>query len=219
MPWWFIPVVVGGGGGGGAAAGTAGGGITLGSVLFWGSAVVAGVAVGVAINIADDWLEKPAEEAEVEGIQLDDEVAFFIAKHLRSNVRELEGALKKVLAYSSFHGRAIALDLAKEALKDVIGSVRNVGIDNIQKTVADYYKIKVADLFSKKRTRAIARPRQVAMWLCREVTSHSFPEIGDAFGGRDHTTVIHAVKTIDSLRSKENELNHDLHVLLQVLKG
>ena len=159
------------------------------------------------------------KKAEAEGIQLDDEVAFFIAKHLRSNVRELEGALKKVLAYSSFHGRAIALDLAKEALKDIIGSVRNVGIDNIQKTVADYYKIKVAEFFSKKRTRAIARPRQVAMWLCREVTSHSFPEIGDAFGGRDHTTVIHAVKTIDGLRSKDSELNHDLHVLLQVLKG
>ncbi len=159
------------------------------------------------------------KKAEAEGLQLNDEVAFFIAKHLRSNVRELEGALKKVLAYSSFHGRAIALDLAKEALKDVIGSARNVGIDNIQKTTADYYKIKVADLFSKKRTRAIARPRQVAMWLCREVTTHSFPEIGDAFGGRDHTTVIHAVKTIDSLRGKDNELNHDLHVLLQVLKG
>lgn len=159
------------------------------------------------------------KKAEAEGLQLDDEVAFFIAKHLRSNVRELEGALKKVLAYSSFHGRIIALDLAKEALKDLIGSVRNVGIDNIQKTVADYYKIKVADFFSKKRTRAIARPRQLAMWLCREVTSHSYPEIGDAFGGRDHTTVIHAVKTIDSLRLKENELNHDLHVLLQVLKG
>jgi chromosomal replication initiator protein len=159
------------------------------------------------------------KKAQVEGLQLDDEVAFFIAKHLRSNVRELEGALKKVLAYSSFHGRVIALDLAKEALKDLIGSVRNVGIDNIQKTVADYYKMKVADLFSKKRTRAIARPRQLAMWLCREVTSHSFPEIGDAFGGRDHTTVIHAVKTIDSLRLKESELNHDLHVLLQVLKG
>ncbi len=159
------------------------------------------------------------KKAEAEGLQLDDEVAFFIAKHLRSNVRELEGALKKVLAYSSFHGRVIALDLAKEALKDLIGSVRNVGIDNIQKTVADYFKLKVADLFSKKRTRAIARPRQLAMWLCREVTSHSYPEIGDAFGGRDHTTVIHAVRTIDSLRLKENELNHDLHVLLQVLKG
>jgi len=159
------------------------------------------------------------KKAEAEGMQLDDEVAFFIAKHLRSNVRELEGALKKVLAYSSFHGRPIALDLAKEALKDIINSARNVGIDNIQKTVADYYKIKVAEFFSKKRTRAISRPRQIAMWLCREVTSHSFPEIGDAFGGRDHTTVIHAVKTIDSLRVKENELNHDLHVLLQVLKG
>jgi chromosomal replication initiator protein len=159
------------------------------------------------------------KKAEAEGIRLDDDVAFFIAKHLRSNVRELEGALKKVLAYSSFHGRPIALDLAKDALKDIIGSVRNVGIDNIQKTVADYYKIKVAEFFSKKRTRAIARPRQVAMWLCREVTSHSFPEIGDAFGGRDHTTVIHAVKTIDSLRIKENDLNHDLHFLLQVLKG
>lgn len=159
------------------------------------------------------------KKAEAEGIRLDDEVAFFIAKHLRSNVRELEGALKKVLAYSSFHGRIIALDLAKEALKDIIGSVRNVGMENIQKTVADYYKIKVADLFSKKRTRAIARPRQLAMWLCREVTSHSYPEIGDAFGGRDHTTVIHAVKTIDSLRTKESELNHDLHVLLQVLKS
>jgi chromosomal replication initiator protein len=159
------------------------------------------------------------KKAEAEGILLNDEVAFFIAKHLRSNVRELEGALKKVLAYSSFHGRDIALDLTKEALKDVIGSARNVGIENIQKTTADYYKIKVADLFSKKRTRAIARPRQVAMWLCREVTTHSFPEIGDAFGGRDHTTVIHAVKTIDSLRTKDNELNHDLHVLMQVLKG
>lgn len=159
------------------------------------------------------------KKADAEGIHLNDEVAFFIAKHLRSNVRELEGALKKVLAYSSFHGRAIALDLAKEALKDIIGSVRNVGIDNIQKTVADYYKIKVAELFSRTRTRAIARPRQVAMWLSREVTSHSFPEIGDAFGGRDHTTVIHAVRNIDTLRAKDSDLNHDLHVLLQVLKG
>ena len=159
------------------------------------------------------------KKAEAEGLQLNDEVAFFIAKHLRSNVRELEGALKKVLAYSSFHGRAIALDLAKEALKDVIGSARNVSIENIQKTVADYFKIKVGDLFSKKRTRAIARPRQVAMWLSREVTSHSFPEIGEAFGGRDHSTVIHAVKNIDELRSKDSGLNHDLHVLLQVLKG
>ncbi|WP_415032957.1 chromosomal replication initiator protein DnaA [Azonexus sp.] len=159
------------------------------------------------------------KKAAVDSILLGDDVAFFIAKHLRSNVRELEGALKKVLAYASFHGRPISLDLAKEALKDLINSVRNIGIDYIQKTVADYYKIKVGEIFSKKRTRAIARPRQIAMWLTREVTSHSFPEIGDAFGGRDHTTVIHAVKTIDSLRNKDNELNHDLHVLLQVLKG
>jgi chromosomal replication initiator protein len=159
------------------------------------------------------------KKAEAEGLDLDDEVAFFIAKHLRSNVRELEGALKKVLAYSTFRGLDISLELAKEALKDIIGSIRNVSIDGIQKTVADYYKIKVADLFSKKRTRVIARPRQVAMWLCKEVTAFSYPAIGDAFGGRDHTTVIHAVKTIEALKAKDNELNHDLHVLVQVLKG
>lgn len=159
------------------------------------------------------------KKAEAEGLDLNDEVAFFIAKHLRSNVRELEGALKKVLAYSTFRGLDITLELAKDALKDIIGSVRNVSIDGIQKTVADFYKIKVADLFSKKRTRAIARPRQVAMWLCKEVTQFSYPMIGDAFGGRDHTTVIHAVKTIEGLKAKDNELNHDLHVLVQVLKG
>ena len=159
------------------------------------------------------------KKAEAEGLDLNDEVAFFIAKHLRSNVRELEGALKKVLAYSTFRGLDVTLELAKDALKDIIGSVRNVSIDGIQKTVADYYKIKVADLFSKKRTRAIARPRQVAMWLCKEVTQFSYPMIGDAFGGRDHTTVIHAVKTIEGLKAKDNELNHDLHVLVQVLKG
>jgi len=160
------------------------------------------------------------KKAEAEGVVLDDEVAFYIAKHLRSNVRELEGALKKVLAYSSFHGRQIALDLAKEALKDLIGAVnRQITVENIQKTVAEYFKIKVADLFSKKRTRVIARPRQVAMWLAKDLTSQSYPSIGDAFGGRDHTTVLHAVRTIEALRAKDNELNHDVHVLLQVLKG
>lgn len=160
------------------------------------------------------------KKAEAEGVALDDEVSFFIAKHLRSNVRELEGALKKVLAYSSFHGRQIALDLAKDALKDIIGAFnRQITIENIQKTVAEYYKIKVSEIYSKKRTRAIARPRQAAMWLCKELTPHSYPMIGDAFGGRDHTTVMHAVRTIETLRSKDNELNHDLHVLLQVLKG
>ena len=160
------------------------------------------------------------KKGEAEGIALSQEVAFFIAKHLRSNVRELEGALKKVIAYATFHGREIALDLAKDALKDIVGAFnRQITIENIQKTVADYYKIKVADLYSKKRTRAIARPRQTAMWLCKELTPHSYPMIGEAFGGRDHTTVLHAVRTIDTLRAKDSELNHDLHLLLQVLKG
>ena len=160
------------------------------------------------------------KKAEIEGVALDDEVAFYIAKHLRSNVRELEGALKKVLAYASFHSRRIDLELAKEALKDLIGAVnRQITVENIQKTVADYFKIKVADLFSKKRSRQIARPRQVAMWLAKNLTSQSYPSIGEAFGGRDHTTVLHAVRTIESLRAKDNELNHDVHVLLQVLKG
>ena len=160
------------------------------------------------------------KKAEAESVNLDDEVSFYIAKHLRSNVRELEGALKKVLAYASFHGRKIDLELAKESLKDLIGAVnRQITVDNIQKTVADYFKIKVADLFSKKRTRQIARPRQVAMWLAKNLTSQSYPSIGDAFGGRDHTTVLHAVRTIETLRGKDNELNHDVHVLLQVLKG
>lgn len=160
------------------------------------------------------------KKAEIEGVALNDEVAFYIAKHLRSNVRELEGALKKVLAYASFHCRGIDMELAKEALKDLIGAVnRQITVENIQKTVADYFKIKVADLFSKKRSRQIARPRQVAMWLAKNLTSQSYPSIGDAFGGRDHTTVLHAVRTIDSLRAKDNELNHDVHVLLQVLKG
>lgn len=160
------------------------------------------------------------KKAEADGVGLSDEIAFFIAKHLRSNVRELEGALKKVLAYTSFHNREITLDAAKDALKDVIGAFnRQITVENIQKTVADYFKIKVGDLFSKKRTRVIVRPRQVAMWLCKEVTPHSYPMIGEAFGGRDHTTVIHAVRTIEALRGKDSELNHDLHVLVQVLKG
>jgi len=160
------------------------------------------------------------KKAEVDNVELDDEVAFYIAKHLRSNVRELEGALKKVLAYASFHGRKIDLDLAKASLKDLIGAVnRQITVENIQKTVADYFKIKVSDLFSSKRTRQIVRPRQIAMWLAKNLTSQSYPSIGDAFGGRDHTTVLHAVRTVEALRAKDNELNHDVHVLLQVLKG
>lgn len=160
------------------------------------------------------------KKADSESIQLGDDVAFLIAKHLRSNVRELEGALKKVLAYARFHGREISLDLAKDALKDIIGAHnRQITLELIQKTVADYYKIKVADMYSQKRTRAIARPRQVAMWLARELTPHSLPEIGDAFGGRDHTTVLHACRTITDLRGKETHLNHDILVLSQTIKG
>jgi len=160
------------------------------------------------------------KKVEGEGVVLDDDVAFYIAKHLRSNVRELEGALKKVLAYASFHGRKIDLDLAKESLKDLIGAVnRQITVENIQKTVSDYFKIKVSDFFSKKRTRQIVRPRQIAMWLTKNLTSQSYPSIGEAFGGRDHTTVLHAVRTIEALRAEDNELNHDVHVLLQVLKG
>lgn len=160
------------------------------------------------------------KKGESNGVAVPDDVAFFIAKHLRSNVRELEGALNRVLAFARFHSREISLDLAKESLKDVVGAFnRQITIDNIQRTVADYYKIRVGELFSKKRARVIVRPRQVAMWLCKEVTPHSYPVIGESFGGRDHTTVIHAVRTIEALRAKDGELNHTLHVLLQVLKG
>ena len=162
-------------------------------------------------------LKKKAEAAKIE---LGDDVAFLIAKNLRSNVRELEGALNKVLAYARFHGRDVSMDVAKEALKDIFGATnRQLTLELIQKTVADYYKLKVAEMYSKKRTRAIARPRQVAMWLARDLTHHSLPEIGEAFGGRDHTTVLHACRTITDLRSKDALLGNDLHVLMQTLKG
>jgi chromosomal replication initiator protein len=160
------------------------------------------------------------KKAEAVGARLPEEVAFFIAKHIRSNVRELEGALKNVLAVARFSGKEVSVEVAKEALKDLL-SVHNrqVSIENIQKTVADYYKIKVSDLHSKKRTRAIARPRQMAMALAKELTEMSLPEIGDAFGNRDHTTVLHACRTIATLRNKDHELNRDFHVLEQTLKG
>ncbi len=159
-------------------------------------------------------------KAEAEAIDLGDDVAFLIAKNLRSNVRELEGALKKVLAFARFHARAITLDLAKEALKDLLGAHnRQITIEHIQKTVADYYKIKLADMHSRKRTRNIARPRQVAMWLAKELTPVSYPAIGENFGGRDHTTVLHAYRNISKLRLGDAQLNHDLHVLTQVLRG
>ena len=160
------------------------------------------------------------KKAEVEGVQLKEDVAFFIAKNLRSNVRELEGALRKVTAYSSFHGRTITIDVAREALKDLLSaSTAQVTVELIQKTVADYYKIKVADMYSKRRPSAIALPRQVAMYLAKELTQKSLPEIGELFGGRDHTTVLHAVRKIGSERTKNPEMNHALHVLEQTLKG
>lgn len=160
-------------------------------------------------------------KAQTEGITMPEEVAFFIAKHLRSNVRELEGALRKVSAYARFHGREVlTVEVCKEALKDLL-SVSNsqITVENIQKTVADFYKIKVADMYSKRRPANIALPRQIAMYLAKELTQKSLPEIGDLFGGRDHTTVLHAVRKITDLRAKQTELNHALHVLEQTLKG
>jgi len=160
------------------------------------------------------------KKAETENISISDEVSFLIAKNLRSNVRELEGALNRVAAYARFHGREINLDVAKEALRDIIGATnRQISLELVQKTVSDFYKIKVTDMYSQKRTRAVARPRQIAMWLTRELTSHSLPEIGEAFGGRDHTTVMHACRTIITLRGKDTRLNNDLHVLMQTIKA
>ena len=160
------------------------------------------------------------KKAEVEGAQMKEDVAFFIAKNLRSNVRELEGALRKVMAFSSFHGRIITVDVAREALKDLLSaSTAQVTVELIQKTVADYYKIKIADMYSKRRPIAIALPRQVAMYLAKELTQKSLPEIGELFGGRDHTTVLHAVRKIGGERTKNPEMNHALHVLEQTLKG
>lgn len=151
-------------------------------------------------------------------IELPQDVAFFISKRIRSNVRELEGALRRVIANSQFTGRPITLDFAKEALKDLLLlQDKLVTIENIQKTVAEYYKLRVAELLSKKRSRSIARPRQVAMYLSKELTSHSLPEIGDAFGGRDHTTVLHACRKIIELISEDNPLKEDVSNLLKIL--
>ena len=160
------------------------------------------------------------KKANQEGVNFSDDVAFFVAKHLRSNVRELEGALRKILAFSRFHGKDITIDVVKEALKDLL-SVQNrqISVENIQKTVADFFNIKVADMYSKKRPANIARPRQIAMYLAKELTQKSLPEIGELFGGRDHTTVLHAVRKIGLDRSKSPECNHELHVLEQTLKG
>ena len=159
-------------------------------------------------------------KARVEGIEMPEEVAFFVAKNVRSNVRELEGALRKILAYSRFNQKDISILLAREALRDLLSiQNRQISVENIQKTVADYYKIKIADMYSKKRPASIARPRQIAMYLAKELTQKSLPEIGELFGGRDHTTVLHAVRKIGGERQQVTELNQQLHVLEQTLKG
>jgi chromosomal replication initiator protein len=160
------------------------------------------------------------KKAEAEALELPEDIAFFIAKHIRSNVRELEGALKKVLAFARFTGRELSLELAREALRDILHVAnRQINVEGIQKTVAEYFKIKISDMHSKRRNRNVARPRQVAMALAKDLTQMSLPEIGEAFGNRDHTTVLHACRTIASLRKKDLGLNRDYHLLEQVLKG
>ncbi|MDR0529831.1 MAG: chromosomal replication initiator protein DnaA [Zoogloeaceae bacterium] len=159
------------------------------------------------------------KKAASERVSLPNEVAFFIAKSLRSNVRELEGALNRIMAYAAFRSAAITLELTREALKDLLHASRNISLEDIQKTIAEYYKVRLSDLLSKKRTRIVSRPRQVAMWLAKEVTAFSYPMIGESFGGRDHSTVIHAVRSIDELRKTDATLNGDLHVLTQMFRG
>ena len=151
-------------------------------------------------------------------MQRGNDAAFFIAQRLRSNVRELEGSLKRVIAHSHFTGSPISIELVREALKDLLAlQDKLVSIDNIQRVVAEYYKIKIADLLSKRRSRSVARPRQVAMALSKELTNHSLPEIGDAFGGRDHTTVLHACRKINELRETDADIREDYKNLQRTL--
>ena len=157
-------------------------------------------------------------KAEQTNIQLPYEVAFFVAKRIRSNVRELEGPLKRIIANAHFTGKTITLEFVKEALRDLLAlQDKLVTIDNIQRTVAEYYKIKMADVLSKRRNRSVARPRQIAMALAKELTNHSLPEIGDSFGGRDHTTVLHACRMIAELRQSDADIEEDYKNLLRVL--
>jgi chromosomal replication initiator protein len=159
-------------------------------------------------------------KARAEQAEMPEDVAFFVAKNVRANVRELEGALRKVLAYSRFSHKDITITLAREALKDLLSiQNRQISVENIQKTVADFYKIKVADMYSKKRPASIAKPRQIAMYLAKDMTKKSLPEIGELFGGRDHTTVLHAVRKITEERQRNPDLNQQLHVLEQSLKS
>lgn len=158
------------------------------------------------------------KKAEIAKVDLPQEVAFFIAQKIRSHVRDLEGALNRVIADSRFKGQAISVELVRESLKDLFAvQDKQVGVENIQRTVADYYKIKIADLHSKRRNRSIARPRQLAMALAKELTNHSLPEIGDAFGGRDHTTVLHACRKIKSLQDESPDIREDWKNLLRLL--
>ena len=158
------------------------------------------------------------KKAEQVGIDLPHEAAFFIAQRIRANVRDLEGALKRVIASANFTGRAIDVDLVREALKDLLAlQDKQVGIDNIQRVVGEYYKIKINDLLSKRRSRSVARPRQVAMALAKELTNHSLPEIGEAFGGRDHTTVLHACRKIKELQEESADIREDMKNLLRSL--
>ena len=159
------------------------------------------------------------KKAEVENMVLDQAVAFFIASHSQTNVRELEGALKRILAYSRFSGLPITIDLCRAALKDLLAlQSRLISVDSIQKIVADYYKIKVSEMYSKKRSRNIARPRQIAMALTKELTHLSLPDIGEAFGGRDHTTVLHACRKVAALKATSYEVTKDFDSLLKVLR-
>jgi chromosomal replication initiator protein len=179
---------------------------------------------GLPVAIEPPELETRAailmRKAALAGVEIDNDVALFVAQRIRSNVRELEGALRRVIATSHFTGQVIDLELAKEALRDLLLlHDRMVTLDNIQKTVAQYYKLRVADLVSKRRTRSIARPRQVAMALAKELTNHSLPEIGDAFGGRDHTTVLHACRKVAELREDNANINEEYGVLLRSLSS
>lgn len=159
-------------------------------------------------------------KAEENKIKLPNEVAFFIAKRLRTNVRELEGALNRVIANANFTGREISIDFVREALRDLLAlQDKLVTVDNIQKTVADYYKIKVADILSKRRSRSVARPRQMAMALAKELTNHSLPEIGNGFGGRDHTTVLHACRKIEQLKEESHDIQEDYKNLIRTLSS
>jgi chromosomal replication initiator protein len=160
------------------------------------------------------------KKAEAESLKLDEQVAFFLARHIQSNVRELEGGLKRVLAYARFSGQELSIELCREALRDLLAvQNRQVSIENIQKTVAEYYKIKVSEMYSKKRSRNVARPRQIAMALAKELTQLSLPDIGEAFGGRDHTTVLHACRKIADLRNSNGDITRDVNSLLKVLRS